>query len=522
MSTRQIRMLTLCFFVWILPLVCLGQNIQTPLERDNYAKLSNHADMMVYLTKLEAKSKIMTMTIIGKTVQGRDIPALFFSLDKNFGSKRDTKTLALIFCQQHGNEPSGKEASLIVARELSGKDKNILKNLDLILVPLVNPDGGELEQRRNANKIDLNRNHAILSEPEIIALHKLFLKWQPDVTLDVHEYNAISKQWMSHGYIKDAEEMMDCVSNLNIAQPIIDFSRDVFLPETGSLIQKDGFRFSRYIVGAPFENQRIRHSTTDINDGRQSLGIYNTLSFIFEGKRYGDVINKIERRTKGQVSAITAFLKTAANHRAEIINIVRSAREELLQESQSPNGYVHIQMDYFKDSAQDSLIMPVFDLYKWQKAEKKLGKYEPLVKVKKSVERPYAYIFSQKEKKLIDLLFKHEIKMSQIVADIDTEVEAYTILHVTPIREEDKQTEYVDAIVKRENKKIKGNVLVVLNQRAANLIPLLLEPQSSWSIVTERSGREYRFKEYLEEGKEYPIFRLMNPIKVDLEVFTKK
>ncbi|MFQ6113546.1 MAG: M14 family metallocarboxypeptidase, partial [bacterium] len=427
-----IRMLVLFFSIWLLPYVCLGKGIQTPLERDNYAKLSSHSEMMEYLKELDSQSDIVTLSSIGQSVQGRDIPALFFSLDKTFGSQRLTKLLALVYCQQHGNEPSGKEAALVVARNLVNNGKTVLKNLDLIIVPQVNPDGAEMGQRKNANDMDLNRNHVILSEPEIIALHSLFLKWKPEVTLDVHEYNAISKEWISNGYIKDAEEMLDGVTNLNIASSIIKFSREVFIPEVGNLIQQDGFRFHRYIVGSPFENKRIRHSTTAINDGRQSMGIYNTLSFILEGKRDGDLITNIERRTNGQISAITAFLNTVASHRTEIMNIVRSAREKLLQQSQPSNGYYHVQMDYFSDPAQESLTLPVFDLYKWDHVEKQLENYKPLVRVKKSIVRPHAYVFSQKEERLIDLLSKHEIKMSSLRADTEVEVEIYTILHVTP------------------------------------------------------------------------------------------
>lgn len=516
------RVIIRYFLFLFLPCFCMAAGPQTPLERDNYSKLSSHSDMMSYLKTLDSKSKILTVSSIGKSVQGRDIPALYFSLDKTFGSKRDQKLLVLIFCQQHGNEPSGKEAALIVARDLADHGRAILKHLDLILVPQVNPDGAEMEQRQNANDIDLNRNHAILSEPEPYALHRLFLKWMPEVTLDVHEYNAISRNWISNGFIKDAEEMIGGATNLNVAPQIINFTRSVFIPEFGKLVQEDGFSFSRYIVGAPFENQRIRYSTTAINDGRQSMGIYNSFSFIIEGKKYGSMINKIERRTKGQVSALIALLSTVANHRKEIKSIVDSSRGELLDNSYEEKEFSYIQMDYFPDPEQETLAFPVFDLYTWQRAERQLEHYEPVVKVRKSVEKPYAYVFSGNEERMIDLLFRHQIEMRLIKEDVDIDVETYTIRHVTPYTEEDKLAIYVDASMQTERVRMQqGSVMVLLNQRASKLIPLLLEPQSSWGIVTENSGREYRFVEYLQEGQQYPIFRIMNAVKVDTELFEK-
>ncbi|MFQ6617164.1 MAG: hypothetical protein ACE5QV_00635, partial [Fidelibacterota bacterium] len=266
-------------------------------------------------------------------------------------------------------------------------------------------------------------------------------------------------------------------------------------------------------------NSRIRYSTTAINDGRQSMGIYNTLAFILEGKRYGDLITNIERRAYGQFAALSAFLKTVVENRKEILAIVRSAREELVNGSPEGSGYIYIRMDYFPDPDQKTLTFPVFDLYTWKRVEKPLENYEPLVRIKKSVKRPYAYIFSQKEDNLIQLLRRHQIEMFRLKSDAELEIETYRILHVTPAVEEDKPAVNVDVDVQRQTRRMeKGSVVVKLNQKAANLIPLLLEPQSSWGIAADKVGSKYRFTEYLQEGKEYPIFRLMNPIDSDLEL----
>ena len=107
---------------------------------------------------------------------------------------REGVLTVLISCQQHGNEPSGKEAALELARELVVDDGGLLDHMDLILVPQINPDGAQAGTRRNAADADLNRNHVMLSEPETTALHDLFLDWMPEVTLDVHETNVSQNQ----------------------------------------------------------------------------------------------------------------------------------------------------------------------------------------------------------------------------------------------------------------------------------------------------------------------------------------
>ena len=479
-------------------------DLQTPLEKSNWASLSTHDQMVGYLQPLVDSSARVKMKSIGTSVSGKSIPALFFSQDTKFASQREKKPVVLIICQQHGDEPSSKEAALIVARRLLNEDTGLLKNLDLILVPQVNPDGSDAGIRRNANDMDLNRNHVILSEPESNAVHQLFLDWMPEITLDVHEYNAVLESWNEAGYLKDAEEMLGGVTNLNIDPEIISFTRDVFIPETGERIEKDGFRFHRYIVGNPFPEGVVRFSTTAINDGRQSMGIYNSLSFIIEGKRYGNLTNEIERRTQGQVSAMINFLRTTDRHAGNMLSIVNRAR------SRTADGkHSLIQMEYFADEDNPTLNFPVFDLNSWTHTDRDLENFKPLVKVKKSVTKPAAYLFPASETELVELLKKHRIPIRALVSDQQATIETYQIKHITDAIDEEKPTLLIDLEKTVQNETLQtGTIIVPVEGAASNLIPLLLEPESTWGIVSSRATGTYRFDGYLVEGKPYPVKRL--------------
>ncbi len=510
------RYVFLVFLVLLANPLSAEIEIKTPLEKTNFSRLSNHADMLAYVKKLDAQSDVLQMSIIGKSVENREIPALFFTLNSEFAHRRADKPVVLIFCQQHGNEPSGKEAALILARSIAEQPQNFLKNIDLILVPQVNPDGSEKGQRRNANEMDLNRNHVILSEPESLALHRLFLKWMPEVTLDIHEYNAISKSWISHGIIKDAEEMLGGVTNINISPEIIRFTVENMLPAVGEKIESQGFRFARYIVGSPFDGKRVRYSTTAINDGRQSMGIYDTFSFLIEGKRYGDLITNIERRTKGQHAAMLAFLQVIAEEKDEILKIVRKSRK-LLTNPEMQSKKIAVQMDYFRDPGQPKLKFPVFELATWHHIETAFDNYYPVVKTVASVSRPHAYIFPASEKKLITLLNKHQVDLKTLKSAQDILVTVYTISHVTERLDEEKPIEYADVHVASERKNFAaGSIVMTLDQKAANLLPLILEPTSTWNIAKTRAGRKYRFKKYLQEGEVYPVFRIEKTSDLDI------
>jgi hypothetical protein len=487
--------------------------LQTQLEESGWAELTSYERMMAYLKPLVESSPMVSMESMGDSVSGRSIPVLYFSDDDAFASRRDEKPVVMIIAQHHGNEPSGKEAALIVARRLLKEDSGLLEHLDLILVPQLNPDGSEAGERRNANDMDLNRNHVMLSEPESNAVHQLFLDWMPEVTLDVHEYNAVLDRWIEEGYIKDAEEMLGGVTNLNIDREIIDFTRNVFIPETGKGIEADGFRFHRYIVGSPFDDGVVRYSTTAINDGRHSFGIYNTLSFIFEGKRYGNLINEIERRTQGQVSALLSFLETVDRHAGDILPLVREARARMAEQEQS-----YIQMEYFPEEGKPVLRFPVFELSSWTHTSTDLAKFKPLVKVKKSVDKPAAYGFDASQTELIELLKKHRFEMFTLRGDQQVQTETYQIKHVVDGIDEEKHTYLVDLEKKVQTEKLKaGTVIVPVDGAASNLIPLLLEPESTWGIVATRSAGGHRFDSYLTEGKPFPVKRLPSIEQLETE-----
>lgn len=479
-------------------------------------KLTGHEEMLARLRRLDAASPRAALAVIGRSSQGRDIPALFLAHGR-FAAQRQRKPIALVFCQQHGDEPSGKEAALLLAAELARGDAGILDALDLILVPCANPDGAELRQRRNARDRDLNRNHVVLSEPETLALHRLFQEWFPEIVLDVHEYGAVSPWWVGQGVIRNADEMLGALSNLNVDAAVRAFSQDVMYPAVRERVAADGFVLFPYTVGSPAEGDRLRFSTNDIDDGRQGLGIYDTLAFILEGKRYGAVDNMLERRAASQLSAMTAFLREASRRAPEILSLVGAARARLLAPV-APGERAFVRMDYFPDPARPAVTFPVFNLQEWRAETQEWKNFEPLVKIKKSVRLPLAYVIPGGETRLVDLLRRHQVRLQRLAAPAQARVEAYRVLHAAArLEEESVKPEFDLETVSGTVTLSKGDVLAFLPQRARRLLPLLLEPESSWGIMTDTGGQVSEFVAYGREGGTYPVLRLMEKTDLMLE-----
>lgn len=155
--------------------------------------LTSHKEMMKYLASLEAidatsgygRLKVQT---IGQSVKGKDIPLVMVS-DPTVPVEL-TKRLFVI-CRQHGDEPASTEAMLnLIEGLVLDNDKNageLLSKVSFYIVPMTNPDGADLYQRRNANRADLNRDWLNLSQPETLSVRVAIDSVKPHVIIDEHE-----------------------------------------------------------------------------------------------------------------------------------------------------------------------------------------------------------------------------------------------------------------------------------------------------------------------------------------------
>ena len=130
-----------------------------------------------------AAAVVTTREVVGTSVEGRPIVAIHRAVP---GA---TRVVLIIGCI-HGDEQAGMR----VVRRLRDR-AHLPADLDLWLVPTVNPDGVAADRRTNAHGVDLNRNFAYhwrptskgltwsgprpLSEPESVALGALQERLEP-------------------------------------------------------------------------------------------------------------------------------------------------------------------------------------------------------------------------------------------------------------------------------------------------------------------------------------------------------
>lgn len=145
-----------------------------------------HADLKKYLNNL----KILGLKVeeVGRSYANREIYQIEWG-------KGETKIF--MWSQMHGDEPTATSALVdMLAFLQKNRDKDWVKRLENALtvraVPMLNPDGAELFQRRNLQSIDINRDARNLQTPEGRLLKKLRDEWQPEIGFNLHNQNSLT------------------------------------------------------------------------------------------------------------------------------------------------------------------------------------------------------------------------------------------------------------------------------------------------------------------------------------------
>lgn len=146
-----------------------------------------------------------TVGTIGYSVQGRAINAYYFG---------NGPTTILYTGAIHGNEQSSRYVTQQWIEELEAKARDIPADRQIVVVPIVNPDGIARSGRNNANSVNLNRNFptfnwtsdtpvssgtteqgaggpSALSEPESKALADFTVRLQPRFVVTYHSKGSL-------------------------------------------------------------------------------------------------------------------------------------------------------------------------------------------------------------------------------------------------------------------------------------------------------------------------------------------
>ena len=145
--------------------------------------LLTHAEVAKRLEAVVTSNPaLFRMEKVGDSVEGRSI---------NMVQAGSGAFPVLLWSQMHGDEPTATAALFDIFEYLrrhrdDPSVRRILSSLTLSVVPMLNPDGAERFQRRNAQGIDINRDALRLQTPEGRTLKAVRDRLQPRIGFNLH------------------------------------------------------------------------------------------------------------------------------------------------------------------------------------------------------------------------------------------------------------------------------------------------------------------------------------------------
>ncbi len=164
----------------------VAQELFESHERYKKAEITSRrftqSDMLRWLKPLEEQN-VFAASPLGTSAEGRTISLLTIGTGA---------TKVLLWSQMHGDEPTATMALLdILNFILQAPDhpvvKALHKQLTLLVIPMLNPDGAERFQRRTAQLIDLNRDARQLATPEARILQATQAAYRPEFAYNLHD-----------------------------------------------------------------------------------------------------------------------------------------------------------------------------------------------------------------------------------------------------------------------------------------------------------------------------------------------
>lgn len=153
-----------------------------------------HSDIVPLIENLRKDSLLFEIKIAGKSAQGRDI----YLIKTGKGNKK-----IFMWSQMHGDEPTATMALFDIFNFLKSEDlkelkEKLLNEVTIYFMPMVNPDGAELYQRRNIYDIDINRDAIRTSTPEGFLLKSVYDSIKADFGFNLHDQSTRYTAGKSH------------------------------------------------------------------------------------------------------------------------------------------------------------------------------------------------------------------------------------------------------------------------------------------------------------------------------------
>lgn len=498
------KSLLLLLFSLLLPCMLLAQDadFSTYYEQSGYLKTPRYAETIEYCMLLDNASSILHYTTFGTSPQGRSLPLIIADKNENFtpeAVRKSGNAVILIEACIHAGESDGKDAGLILLRDIAILKKNIhlLDHVTILFIPILNVDGHErfgpynrinqdgpeeMGWRTTAQNLNLNRDFIKCDAPEMQAWHILFNQWLPDFFVDCHVTDGADYQYA----LTYAIETGGCMDKSLSA-----WASDVFEPIMKQKMEKSSYPIFPYVQ---FRNWHDPRSGLVMGVAPPMLSqgytaIQNRVGLLIETH----MLKPYKTRVTANYFMLLHTLEMLNNENKTLLQLNLDADKITcskqfrdipfpvsFSEDRSDSTKIEfLGFDYTIDTS--DLTGGLWFKYNKDKPTNWELSIFPKSIPTKQVMLPEAYLIPPQYSTVIDRLKLHGIEMISIQNDISIDVHSYFFKNVKFSQrsyEGHQKTNYElqDTVFKRDFPI--GSMLVKMNQRTARVIAHALEPAS--------------------------------------------
>jgi len=458
---------------------------------------TNYKELIGFIENLvDEHSDKISYSYIGKSQKGRDIPMVKMTVPNG-------KEKIRVFMQGglHGNEPASTESMLYLMDRLLN-DKNyspLLENIDLAIIPMANIDGYLKNNRYAANGLDLNRDQTKLMAKESVVLKQAFTNFNPHVTVDFHEYRPYRRDYARMGDF-GVTNMYDAMflysGNLNVPENLRNLTNEIFVENARTILDANNYKHHPYISTRKVDGDiHINQGSISARSSASNYALTNTVSSLIEIRGVGLGKTSFKRRIHSSFLIATSYLKTASENmqlvKDEIGNAIKQ-NNKLVVESERGVYKDDIKFIDVNSAAYTTMEMTVRDAWK--------------AKATLTRERPKAYLIDSSAHQIIKKLKVLGITVETLKEPQTYTIESYKVKEFfrKPIRYEKMKLQTVKVeIVEQEKMFKKGTYYIPMDQKRANILAEVLEPEApnsfvSFGIITTQ------------DEDILPIYRLLN------------
>ena len=459
----------------------------TVAEKTDYRATSRHADVLAFIEELKALRPVFRVESMGRSGRGQDMPVLVFG-------ERPGTPVVLVIANIHAGEVEGKEALLMLARDLP---QSYFEKLTLLFIPNYNPDGNDLIDPKNraldlknlegqigpeggvgtrytGEGINLNRDYMKMEAVESRNLSKLQAKWRPHLTVDSHTTDG-----SVHGYALTYDTS-------HIPCGPSKYVHSKMLPDVSRRLEKrtglKTFFYGNFVDEADLSKGWATYPHLP-RYGSHYRGLTGRMDILLETYSY----IPFKDRVFTTCEILKDIFEYTIEHGSEMMKICaegEAARPDPVAVAYGPPQRIgDCDIHAWDMESQLARRIPGREPRTYRMPH--LAEFVP----SKSVARPAAYVIDKFDSNIVEKLIHHGIRVDRVPADRTLEVERFRVVTVSKApspdcgsmkREETVVTVTLEPVSMRVHS---GAALVPTDQTLGTLAAYLLEPESDDGLV---------------------------------------